>query len=55
MILRGIEALIANTLHQKFNGQGTHDILDQMCGHVHMSLQDLEQRNTEQANIRVIK
>jgi len=42
MLLRGVEALLANLLNQKFNN--SHDILDSLCEHVHMSLSDLERR-----------
>ena len=37
--LRGIEALIANLLNQKFDN--AHDILDSMCDHVHLALNNL--------------
>ncbi len=40
MLLRGIEALLANLLNQKFNN--AHEILDDFCGHVHMALDDLK-------------
>lgn len=40
--LRVVEALITNLLHNKFYSDGTHQILDSLCEHVHMSLQDLE-------------
>lgn len=39
MMLRGIEALLANLLSQKFSNP--HDILDSLCEHVHMALSDL--------------
>lgn len=42
MWLRGVEALLANLLNQKFNN--SHDILDSLCDHVHMTLTDLESR-----------
>lgn len=42
MWLRGVEALLANLLNQKFNN--SHDILDSLCDHVHMALTDLESR-----------
>ena len=42
MWLRGVEALFANLLNQKFNN--SHDILDRLCDHVHMALTDLESR-----------
>jgi hypothetical protein len=41
-MLRAIEALLANLLNQKFNN--AHVILDDLCAHVHMALNDLEQR-----------
>jgi hypothetical protein len=42
MLLRGIEVLLANLLNQKFtNG---HDVLDSLCEHVHMALNDLQSR-----------
>ena len=37
--LRGIEALLANLLSQKFTN--AHEILDSLCDHVHMALNDL--------------
>ena len=40
-MLRGIEALLANLLNQKFNN--AHDVLDSLCEHVHMALTALEQ------------
>lgn len=40
MLLRGIEALLANLLNHKFNN--AHEILDDFCGHVHMALDDLK-------------
>lgn len=40
MMLRGVEALLANLLNQKFNNP--HDILDSLCEHVHMALSDLQ-------------
>ena len=42
MFLRGIEALLANLLSQKFNH--SHDVLDSLCEHVHMALNDLKSR-----------
>ena len=37
--LRGIEALLANLLNQKFDNP--HSVLDSLCDHVHMGLNDL--------------
>ena len=42
MFLRGIEALLANLLNQKFDNP--HQILDSLCEHVRMSLNDLQNR-----------
>lgn len=42
ILLRGIEALLANLLSQKFDS--SHQILDSLCEHVHMTLDDLKQR-----------
>ena len=42
MFLRGIEALLANLLDQKFNN--AHRVLDDLCAHVHMALDDLKAR-----------
>ncbi len=39
-ILRGVEALLANLLHQKYDS--SHQVLDSFCEHVHMALTDLE-------------
>ncbi len=40
--LRGIETLLANLLSQKFDNP--HDILDSLCEHVHMGLEQLNPR-----------
>lgn len=46
IFLRGIETLLANLLDKKFNAPlNPHDILDSLCEHVHMALDDLEKRN----------
>jgi hypothetical protein len=46
MLLRGIEALAGNLLYQKFNSpKDPHVILDQLCEHVHMVLDDLTERD----------
>ena len=46
MLLRGVEALMGNLLHQKFNDpEDPHAILDSLCEHVHMALDDLAARN----------
>ncbi len=42
MPLRSIEVLLANLLHQKFDNDDPHKILDSFCEHVHMALTDLE-------------
>jgi hypothetical protein len=42
MLLRGVEALLGNLLHQKFSN--AHDILDSLCEHVHSALDDLTSR-----------
>jgi|TARA_R110002167_G_scaffold184717_1_gene385180 hypothetical protein len=42
MFLRAIEALLANLLSQKFDA--SHEVLDQLCEHIHMSLRDLQSR-----------
>jgi hypothetical protein len=42
MWLRGIEAMLANLLSQKFDNP--HEVLDSLCRHVHMALVDLESR-----------
>jgi len=44
MLLRGVECLLGNLLHQKFSSNA-HDILDSLCEHVHMALNDLESRS----------
>lgn len=46
MLLRGIEALLANVLNKKF--KDTHQILDSFCDHVRMILMDLASRQTEE-------
>lgn len=40
--LRGIEALLSNVLNQRFTNP--HEILDELCEHVHMSLDSLGRR-----------
>ena len=40
MLLRGIEALLANLLQQKFSAP--HQILDRFCDHVHLALSNSE-------------
>ena len=42
MLLRSVEALLANLLKQKFDDP--HRILDSFCDHVHMALNDVELR-----------
>lgn len=42
MLLRGVEALLANLISEKFGN--SHDVLDSFCEHVHMALNDLEKR-----------
>lgn len=45
MLLRGVEALLANLLNQKFRDLGdVHNILDSLCEHVHMNLTALEDK-----------
>ena len=42
MLLRGVEALLANLLNDKF--ENPHTVLDTFCEHVHMALNDLASR-----------
>lgn len=42
MLVRGVEALLANLLYEKFSNP--HDILDSFSEHVHMNLNDLATR-----------
>ena len=45
MLLRGVEALLANLLHSKFRALGdVHSILDSLCEHVHMNLKALDNK-----------
>ena len=44
MMIRCIEVLLTNLLHQKFGNQA-HQLLDALCGHVHMALIELESRS----------
>ena len=44
ILLRGIEALLANVLHGKFSEDQPHKLLDSICEHVHLGLKDLETR-----------
>jgi hypothetical protein len=49
MLLRGVEALLGNLLHQKFSETtDPHQVLDSFCEHVHMALNDLKSRQTIQ-------
>ena len=43
MLLRAVEALLTNLLHEKFSNN-PHDILDSFCQHVHRALDDLATR-----------
>jgi hypothetical protein len=44
-LLRAVESLLTNLLHQKFNDpENPHAILDSLCEHVHMALSDLEKK-----------
>lgn len=53
MFLRPIETLLANLLNQKFNTPNDpHKILDSLCEHVHMGLDDLNKRNNNVIPIR---
>ena len=49
MLLRGVEALLANLLHQKFNA--SHHILDSLCERVHRALNDLKSRTPVCENV----
>lgn len=42
MLLRAVEALLANLLKDKFNNDNPHDVLDSLCKHVHMGIDDLK-------------
>lgn len=42
MLVRGVEALLANLLNDKFDNP--HAVLDTFCEHVHMALNDLATR-----------
>ena len=43
MLLRGVEALMANLLYHKFKDLGdVHNILDSLCEHVHMNLNAMD-------------
>lgn len=58
MLLRGVECLLSNLLHQKFSEHDAHKILDDLCEHVHLALDDLEARNNIQNSkpiLRVVK
>ncbi len=51
MLLRGVECSLGNLLHQKFCEHDAHKVLDNLCEHVHMALDDLESRDiSEKAN-----
>ncbi|BCA93719.1 hypothetical protein TUM19329_00800 [Legionella antarctica] len=57
MLLRGVEALLGNLLNQKFS-DNSHGILDSLCEHVHMALDDLQSgKNTgkKPVMLRVVK
>ena len=42
MLVRGVEALLANLLNDKFDNP--HAVLDTFCEHIHMALNDLASR-----------
>ena len=50
MLLRGVECLLGNLLHQKFSEHDAHKVLDNLCEHVHMALDDLESRDISEKN-----
>ncbi|MDR6397952.1 hypothetical protein ACTOWA_00390 [Herbaspirillum seropedicae] len=50
MLLRGVEALLANLLSQRFANSSPHDVLDSLCEHVHMALNDLEGRKAQRTH-----
>jgi hypothetical protein len=54
ILLRAIESLLANLLHQKFNDPNDpHAILDSFCEHIHMALRDLEKTSgVTQSNMK---
>lgn len=47
MFLRPIETLLGNLLDQKFHDVQPHNVLDSLCEHVHMILDDLERRKND--------
>ena len=49
MFLRGIEALLTNLLDQKFNDHDPHQVLSNFCAHVHVALNDLQNRKRDKA------
>jgi hypothetical protein len=52
MLVRGVEVLMANLLHQKFNSpKDPHATLDSFCEHVHMALDDLAKRGKPKLTI----
>jgi hypothetical protein len=57
MLLRGVEALLSNLLNQKFS-DNSHGVLDSLCEHVHMALDDLQSGKTtgrKPVTLRVVK
>ena len=52
MFLRGIEGLLTNLLDQKFNNHDPHQVLSNFCEHVHMALNDLQNRKRDKAEWR---
>jgi len=46
MLLRAVETLLTNLLHQQFQDENQHQLIDSFAEHVHLSLRDLHNRKT---------
>jgi len=44
MLLRAVETLLTNLLHQQFQDENQHQLIDSFAEHVHLSLRDLHDR-----------
>ncbi len=44
LLLRAVETLLTNLLHQQFQDENQHQLIDSFAEHVHLSLRDLKNR-----------
>jgi hypothetical protein len=55
MLVRGIEAMLANLLHDKFSEYNPHKVLDDFCEHVHTALNDLKNRKKKGTHLKRVQ